>query len=63
MKMSEIFSTRNKAVTLPYADGRISKEGMEIFTSASLVHYFVRPDDYFAPNSLELVTADVYMYR
>lgn len=61
--MSEIFSAHNKAVTLPYADGRISKEGMEIFTSASLVHYFVRPDDYFALNSLELVTADVYLYR
>lgn len=28
-----------------------------------LVHYFVRPDDEFALNSLELVDADAYLYR
>lgn len=42
---------------------KMQKEEAEFFTSASLVHYFLRPDDYFALNSLELVTADVYLYR
>ena len=51
------------ALTLPYAAGRIQTEVTDIFTSVSSVHYFIRPNDYFALNSLELVTADVYLYR
>lgn len=38
-------------------------ESVQNVTVPSFVRYFVRPDDYFALHSLELVTADVYLYR
>lgn len=54
----------NDELKLPYEIKRISEaDKTEFFTSASLVHYFVRPNDYFVLNSLEMVDSDVYSYR
>lgn len=52
-----------REIKLPYEMRRIGDTQEEFFTSTALVHYFVRPNDYFALNSFELVSADTYLYR
>ena len=52
-----------REIKLPYEMKRVSDTQEEFFTSTALVHYFVRPNDYFALNSFELVSADTYLYR
>ena len=56
-------TTREYKIKLPYEMKRVNSEHEEFFTSAALVHYFVCPNDYFALNSLELVSQDIYLYR
>ena len=53
---------RSREIILPYEMKRLVKK-REFFTSSSLVHYFVRPNDYFVLNSLELLMPDSYLYR
>lgn len=43
---------------------KLPKHRINLFDSTyGLVHYFVRPNDEFALNSLEILSADAYLYR
>lgn len=56
-------SKKNLAIKQPYEIRRLPDSERQFFATKSLVQYFVRPNDYFALNSLELVSADEYLYR
>lgn len=60
---NDLDNSEKRSICLPYEMKNVNEEEPEFFTSATLVHYFVRPDDYFVLNSLEKVSADVYLYR
>lgn len=55
---------KNNELQFPYEMKHVPDMDTSVFfTNASLVDYFIRPNDNFVLNSLEIVSPDVYLYR